>query len=176
MMEKFSELISVRRSIRQFTDEPLTAEEVRMLLRAALISPSSKGSHSYEFVVVEEKPVLAALSRCKAQGADLIAGAPMAIVVGADPAISDVWIEDASVAATHLLLQAEDMGLGACWVQVRSRFDEEGTPAEQNVSRLLGIPDEHKVLCIVAVGHKGMERKPQNEDRLKWERVHTGQY
>ena len=162
--------------MRQFTDELLSGDEVKMLLRAGLIAPSSKGLHSYEFLVVEDKEMLAALSQCKQGGSDFLAGAPLAIVVLADPAISDVWIEDASVAATHILLQAEDLGLGACWIQVRERYDAEGQPAEQIVKSLLGIPEGLRAVCIIAVGHKGMERKPQNEDRLKWERVHIGRY
>jgi len=172
----FSELIKTRRSMRQFTDELLSGDEVKFLLRAGLMSPSSKGLHSYEFVVVEDKQMLAALSGCKQVGSDFLAGAPLAIVVLADPRISDVWIEDASVAATNILLQAEDLGLGACWIQVRDRQDAEGRPTEEIVKSLLAIPEEMRAVCMIAVGHKGMERKPQNEDRLKWERVHIGQY
>ena len=175
-MENFSELIKVRRSHRMFTEELLSGDDVKLLLRAGLIAPSSKGLHSYEFIVVEDKQVLAALSQCKAVGSDFLSGAPLAIVVLADPRISDVWIEDASVAATHILLQAEDLGLGACWIQVRDRLSAEGQPTEEIVKSCLGIPDEMRVVCMIAVGHKGMERKPQNEDRLKWERVHIGQY
>ena len=162
--------------MRQFTDELLSGDDVKLLLRAGLIAPSSKGLHSYEFIVVEDKQMLAALSQTKAVGSDFLAGAPLAIVVLADPAVSDVWIEDASVAATHILLQAEDLGLGACWIQVRNRQDAEGRPTEELVKSLLGIPQELGVVCIVAVGHKGMERKPQNEDRLKWEKVHVDKF
>ena len=175
-MNSFSELIKTRRSMRQFTDELLSGDDVKLLLRAGLMAPSSKGLHSYEFVVVEDKQMLAALSQSKQIGSDFLAGAPLAIVVLADPTISDVWIEDASVAATNILLQAEDLGLGACWIQVRDRQDAEGRPTEEIVKSLLNIPAEHRVVCMIAVGHKGMERKPQNEDRLKWERVHIGQY
>ena len=120
--------------------------------------------------------MLHALSLCKAQGADFLAEAPFAIVVLADPSQSDVWIEDASVAATHILLQAEDLGLGACWIQIRNRYTTDERNAESVVCSLLNIPEERGVVCIVAVGHKGMERKPQNEEKLKWERVHIGQY
>ena len=175
-MESFSELIKMRRSMRQFTEELLSGDEVRLLLRAGLMAPSSKGLHSYEFVVVEDKEMLAALSQCKQVGSDFLAGAPLAIVVLADPAVSDVWIEDASIAATHILLQAEDLGLGACWIQVRDRLSADGRPTEEIVKTLLGIPEGLRAVCIIAVGHKGMERKPQNEDRLKWEQVHVGQY
>ena len=172
----FSELIKRRRSMRQFSDELLSGDDVKLLLRAGLMAPSSKGLHSYEFVVVEDKEMLAALSQCKQVGSDFLAGAPLAIVVLADPAISDVWIEDASVAATHILLQAEDLGLGACWIQVRDRYSADGRPTEQIVKSLLGIPEGLRAVCIIAVGHKGMERKPQNEDRLKWEQVHLEKF
>ena len=175
-MEKFSELMRLRRSMRKFTDEPLTPEQVETLMRSALMSPSSKGKHAWHFVVVDEKAQLAALASCKSAGADFIAGAPLAVVVCGDPVESDVWIEDASVAATVLLYQAEDMGLGACWVQLRQRFDSEGTPAEDNVRAICGIPAELQPVAIVAVGHKGMERKPFNEERLLWEKVHIGSF
>ncbi|MBQ7571685.1 MAG: nitroreductase family protein [Bacteroidaceae bacterium] len=175
-MKDFSELITMRRSHRKFTEEPVGEEQLKCLMRSALMAPSSKGMHSYAFVTVTDRDRLAALSQCKDMGAELIAGAPAAIVVLGEPAVSDAWVEDGSVAATMMLLQAEDLGLGACWVQVRERKDKEGRSAEDNVRQLLGIPGEVRVLCIVAVGHKGMERKPQNEERLKWERVHTEQW
>lgn len=175
-MEKFSELIKIRRSMRKFTEEELTQDEVVALLRAALMSPSSKGTRAWEFVVVDDKDLLQQLSQCKDKGAELIAGAPLAVAVLGDPAVSDVWIEDTSVATTMLLLQAEDLGLGACWVQVRNRYMADGKPAEERVRAMLNIPEHLRVLSVVAVGHKGMERKPFNEDKLLWEKVHVNSY
>lgn len=166
-------MIGLRRSHRKFTAEAVDENSIRMLMRSALIAPTSKGLHGYEFVIVSDKAHLLSLSQCKDMGADFLAEAPLAIVVLGNPEVSDVWIEDASVASTHLLLQAEDLGLGACWVQVRDRHDKSGVSAEDNVKQLLNIPDAMRVLSIIAVGHKGMERKPQNEERLKWEKVHS---
>lgn len=164
-------MVKVRRSMRKFTDEKITTEEQRQLMRAALMAPSSKGLHSYEFVVVEDKSTIERLAAAKDRGGEFMADAPLAIAVMADPAVSDVWVEDASVAATTLLYQAEDMGLGACWVQIRERADEQGNDAEQNVRDILGVDNSKRVVCIIAVGHKGMERKPQNEDKLAWDKV-----
>ncbi len=175
-MTKFRDLISVRRSMRKFTEEPVAPDDVTAILRAALMAPSSKGLHSYEFLVVEDKDKLEALAAAKDRGSEFLSGAPMAIVVMGNPEVSDVWIEDASVASTHMLLQAEDLGLGACWIQMRDRCDAEGHSAEENVRQLLGIPSHMRVLSIIALGHKGMERKPQNEDRLLWDKVHKGQW
>ncbi|MCD8318110.1 MAG: nitroreductase family protein [Paraprevotella sp.] len=175
-MKDFSELARIRRSMRKFTAEELTQDEVVALLRTALMSPSSKGSHSWELVVVDDKELLRQLAHCKARGAELVEGAPLAVVVLGDPGVSDAWIEDASVASTMLLLQAEDLGLGACWVQVRERFMADGKPAEDIVRGLLHIPESLRVLSIIAVGHKGMERKPFSEDHLLWEKVHINTF
>lgn len=171
-MNSFSELAKIRRSHRVFTDESVSEEELNFIMKSALMAPSSKGLHSYEFMVVTDKGKLQSLSICKAQGAELVSGASAAIIVMGDPNVSDCWIEDASAATTIMLLQIEDLGLGACWVQVRDRKDKDGNLAENNVRELLSIPDNMRVLCIVAVGHKGSERKPQNEERLKWDKVH----
>lgn len=175
-MEKFSELIKTRRSMRKFTEEELTKEEVELLLRAALMSPASKRSNPWQFVVVDDKKTLEALSECKEMGAKLIAGAPLAIVVLADPMVSDVWIEDASIASLMIQLQAEDLGLGSCWVQVRERYTADGTAANDVVHELLDIPLQLQVLSIIAIGHKGMERKPFDEEHLQWEKVHINKY
>ena len=120
-MENFSELIKNRRSMRKFTDEELTQDQVVTLMKAALMSPSSKRSNSWQFVVIDDKEVLKELSHCKEQASSFIADAALAIVVMADPLASDVWIEDASIASIMIQLQAEDLGLGSCWVQVRER-------------------------------------------------------
>ena len=137
-MENFSELLKVRRSMRKFTDEELTQEEVVTLMKAALMSPTSKRTNAWQFIMVDDKELLEKLSHCKAQASQFIADAPLAIVVTADPLVSDVWIED--------------------------------------VREVLDIPLQLQVLSVVAIGHKGMERKPFSEEHLQWEKVHINKY
>ena len=168
-MENFSELIKNRRSMRKFTDEELTQDEVVALMKAALMSPSSKRSNSWQFVVVDDKEKLKELSHCKEQ-------ASSAIVVMADPLASDVWIEDASIASIMIQLQAEDLGLGSCWVQVRERFTATGMPSDEFVHGILDIPLQLQILSVIAIGHKGMERKPFNEEHLQWEKIHINKF
>lgn len=162
--------------MRKFTTEELSQEQVVGLLQAALMSPSSKRSNCWQFVVVDDKQTLDSLSRCKASGASFVKDAALAIVVLADPLQSDVWIEDASVASLMIQLQAEDMGLGSCWVQVRERFTADGVPAGEYVHEVLDIPLQLQVLSIIAIGHKGMERKPFDESKLQWEKIHLNKY
>lgn len=176
VMESFSELIKNRRSMRKFTDEELTQEEVVTLMKAALMAPTSKRSNAWQFVVVDDKETLQKLSRCKEQASQFIADAALAVVVMADPMGSDVWIEDASIASIYLQLQAEDLGLGSCWVQVRERFAAPGVTSNEYVHDVLDIPLQLQVLSIIAIGHKGMERKPFNEEHLQWEKIHLNKY
>lgn len=175
-MESFSELIKARRSMRKFTDEELAQEQVVTLMKAALMAPTSKRSNAWQFIVVDDRQKLKELSFCKEQASQFIADAALAVVVMADPLVSDVWIEDAAIASVYLQLQAEDMGLGSCWVQVRERFAASGVPSGEYVQQVLDIPLQLQVLSIIAIGHKGMERKPFDESHLQWEKVHINKY
>ena len=145
-MENFSELIKNRRSMRKFTDEELTQDEVVALMKAALMSPSSKRSNSWQFIVVDDKEILKELSNCTEQASSFIADAALAIVVMADPLASDVWIEDAAIASIMIQLQAEDLGLGSCWVQVRERFTATGMPSDEFVHGILAVSYTHLVI------------------------------
>lgn len=175
-MDNFSELIKNRRSMRKFTADELSQEEVVTLLKAALMSPTSKRSNSWQFIVVDDKALLQELSHCKEQASSFIADAALAVVVTADPLASDVWIEDASIASVIIQLQAEDLGLGSCWVQVRERFTAAGMPSDEFVRGVLDIPLQLQVLSVIAIGHKGMERKPFDEAHLQWEKIHINKY
>jgi nitroreductase len=175
-MENFSDLIIKRRSTRKFTGEKLSQDQVVALLKATLMSPSSKRSNPWQFIAVEDKETLQALSEFKEQSATFIADAALAVVVVADPLASDVWIEDASIASIILQLQAEDLGLGSCWVQVRERQTPSGQPSEAYIRELLNIPLPLQVLSVVAIGYKAIERKPFNEEHLQWEKVHINKF
>lgn len=171
-MDNFHELLVNRRSIRRYTDEPIDSESVKLLLEAALLAPTSKSSRPWQFVVVEDKEKLQQLSECKEHGAGPIARAPLAIAIAVDPSLTDPWIEDASIAASYIQLQAAALGLGSCWIQVRGRFRADGIPAEEYVQELLGIPETLPVVCIISIGHKDEERKPVDTSKLLWEKVH----
>lgn len=162
--------------MRKFTSEELTQEEVVALLKAALLSPSSKRTNCWQFIAVDDKEILRLLSHSKEHASNFIADSALAIVVLADPMASDVWIEDASIASILIQLQAEDLGLGSCWVQIRERFTAAGMPSDEYVRGVLDIPLQMQVLSILAIGHKGMERKPFNEDHLQWEKVHINKF
>ena len=175
-MTQFKDLVQLRRSHRKFTNEEIDADDVRLIMRAALMAPTSKSMRAWQFVVVDDKTDLEKLSDAKDLGGKFIKDAPLAIVVLGDPMQNDCWVEDGSIAAISMQYQAEELGLGSCWVQMRGRGLSDGTTADTVIRGVLDIPDNYCILCIVAIGHKADERKPQNEDKLKWENVHIGKW
>ena len=170
-MTDFKELVRLRRSHRRFTEQGVDAEEVRLLLRAALMSPTSKGQRGWHFVVVDNKLDIERLADAKDMGSQFMKGAPLAIVVLGDPSVNDCWVEDGSIAAISMQYQAEELGLGSCWVQMRGRGLSDGHSADEVIRGILDLPENLCTLCIIAVGHWADERQPQNEEKLKWENV-----
>ena len=175
-MTSFKDLAQLRRSHRKFSDKEVDPEHLKLILRAALMSPTSKSQRAWQFVVVDDKMDLEKLADAKNMGSQFLKDAPVAIAVLGDPMQNDCWVEDGSIAAVSMQYQAEELGLGSCWVQMRGRGLSDGTSADTVIRGILNIPENFNVLCVVAFGHKADERKPQNEDRLKWEQVHVGKF
>ena len=172
-MTDFKELVKTRRSHRKFSSEEIAPETVQLIMRAALMSPTSKSQRAWQFVVVDDKTDIEKLADAKNLGSQFMKGAPLAVVVLGDPMQNDCWVEDGAISMQY---QAEELGLGSCWVQMRGRGLDDGTPADEVIRGILDIPANYNVLCVVAFGHYIDERKPQNEDNLKWENVHAGKW
>ncbi|MBO5187557.1 MAG: nitroreductase family protein [Prevotella sp.] len=175
-MTEFKELVRLRRSHRKFGEAEIDADDVKMIVRAALMSPTSKGQRNWHFIVVDDKADIEKLADAKDMGSQFLKEAPLAIVVLGDPVQNDCWVEDGSIAAISMQYQAEELGLGSCWIQMRGRGLSDGTDADTIIRGILDIPDNYSVLCVLAVGRKADERKPQNEDKLKWENVHINKF
>lgn len=172
----FHSLIERRRSIRKFSDRPVESEKIRSLIEAALRSPSSMHSHPWEFIVVQDKQMMGNLSRAKEHGSSFLRGAPLAIVVCADPQRSSVWVEDASIASIFIHLAATSVGLGSCWVQIRDRMHSETQTAQEYVAALLGIPPDRMVLSVIGIGYPGESKPPHSKESLPHERVYQEVY
>lgn len=173
---EFKDLVQIRRSHRKFTGQEIDGDDVKTILRAGLMAPTAKSQRAWQFVVVEDKTDLEKLADAKDMGGQFIKDAALAIVVLGDPMQNDCWVEDGSIAAISMQYQAEALGLGSCWVQMKGRGLSDGTSADTVIQGVLNIPENLHCLCVLAVGHKADERKPQNEERLKWESVHLNKY
>jgi nitroreductase len=170
------DLLIRRRSIRKYQEERIEAEKISQLIRAALLSPSSRNLKPWEFVVVEERELLAGLAKSKPHGAAFLSGAVLGVVVLADPEKCDVWIEDTSIASILLHLTAESLGLGSCWIQIRERWYTEQITAEDYIKTLLKIPDKYRVESIIAVGYPAEHKLPHQESELQYHKIHMNTF
>ena len=150
--------------------------ELEAVLRSALMSPTSKGRKEWQFVAIDDKATIDKLADCKEHGSHFIRHAPVVVTVCGRPAADDCWIEDCAIAAVTMQYQAEELGLATCWVQVRGRSLGDGTPSEQVVGGILGLPADVTPLCLIAIGHREATCEPHNEDDLRWENIHINQY
>lgn len=153
-----------RRSIRKYTDEPVTEEQVNALLRVAMAAPSANDVRPWAFVVVREAERRKALARIH-QWSYMCANAPVVIAVLGDPEASLHWVEDCSAATENLLLAATGLNLGAVWVAIYPHPDREA-----RVRQILGIPERFRVLCLLPVGQPA-ESKPART-RYEESKVH----
>lgn len=170
------DLLRKRRSIRQFTDQKIEEEKLEVLIESVLRSPSSRGLNPWEFVIVTDEGTIGELARAKTHGSSFLAGAPLAIVVCADPGKSDVWVEDTSIASLLLHLSATDLGLGSCWIQIRKRQYDEQTGSETYVKNILDLDPHMSVEAIVAIGYSAEEKPGRDGESLLYDRISYEKY
>lgn len=170
------DILRRRRSIRVFLPQAVEPEKINSLIEAALRSPSSRGRSPWEFIVVTEPSTLQALARAKQHGSEFLAGAPLAIVVAADPERSDVWVEDCAIAAALIQVTAVSLGLGSCWAQIRLRPQGDGREAQAYIRELIDLPDNLFVDCIVGIGYPGEEKPGHPAESLLAAKVHRERY
>lgn len=165
-----------RKSCRTFTEQAIEPEKIEILKKAALLSPSGKRKNHWDFVFIQNNETINKLSLSKEHGSKFAENAPLIIAVIGNPEISDTWIEDCSIASIILQLEAEELGLGSCWVQIHKRTHNENVTSENYVKKLLSIPSNLGVLSLIAIGYASKKRKPTNEEELSFEKIHHEKY
>jgi nitroreductase len=126
-----------RRSIRKYTSEPVSEEDVRTLLEAAMAAPSASNRKPWHFVVVTDRQTLDALAEAHPHGKMLFEAQLCVAVCGGPVETERYWIQDCCAATENLLLAATALGLGAVWLGVYPREDRVaiGHPAEEKAPR-----------------------------------------
>ncbi len=156
-MDERLHFIFARRSIREYTPEPVSDADVQALLEAAMAAPSARNSKPWHFIVVRERETLNRLAKSH-QFADPLERASLGLVVCGVPAESEYWEQDTSAATENILLAATALGLGAVWMGIHPRPDREAY-----VRRVLGIPATVTPLNLIAVGHPAEEKPPRTQ-------------
>jgi nitroreductase len=169
-------LLEKRRSIRKFKNTPIEMDKIEYLKEAVLRSPSSRSLNPWEFIFVTDAELLNRLAQSKPHGASFLKGATLGVVVCADPAKSDVWVEDCAIASIFLHLAAASIGLGSCWVQIRKRAHDQAQSAEAYIIDLLKMPGTYRVESVVAIGYPDEAKKPHAKESLPYAKIFVDRY
>lgn len=166
------EMLQSRHSIRKYTGEPIPEESLNAVLRAGLLSASSRSIRPWEMIVVRDREKLRSLAGCRIGSAKMLENADTAIVVIANSSASDVWVEDCSIVMANMHLAADSLGLGSCWIQGRLRQAPDGTSTGEYVRSLLGFPENYCLEAILSLGMPA-SRAPKTElSELLYQKIH----
>lgn len=165
------ELLRSRRSVRRYQDRAIEERHLDTLKEAVLRAPSSRAINPWTFVFVDDRELLAGLSRAKEHSSAFLKNAALGIVVCGDETKSDVWVEDCAIVSLVAHLTAHSLGLGSCWVHIRNRAHSKGRAAEEYVRELLGIPANLKVEAIIAVGYPAENPAPIPKEKLDYRKI-----
>lgn len=170
---EFREIIAKRRSIRKFTDRAVPREVVDRILAETLTAPSARNTRTTCLVVVDDPALVARMADMRDYGSAFLKGAPLAVVVLGDTTKSDLWRENAAIAATVLQLACVDEGLASCWVHVNGRPRRKDAPGGESAAdylrAFLPFPEGCEPLCVVAMGYSDFTPAPlpEADDRAR---------
>ena len=178
------DVIMSRTSIRNFTGDPVSKEQLEVLLKAGMAAPTAMNVQPWRFVVVTDKDKIAEVFGTGPRSGMFTTAGAVIVVCGQttmmmrpfgqpDAPETEVpnkfWFEDCSAAAENILLAATAEGLGAVWTA--------GYPAEERIAPIaaaLGIPAGVVPLCIIPVGVPA--ENPTPKDKWKPENIHWEQW
>jgi len=158
-------VIKERRSVRRYRSDPIPEEVLLRVLDAARFSPSGKNLQPWKFIIVRNETLKRRLAEASLRQS-FIAEAPVVVVACGFPDrcysrlgnYMKSWPVDVAIAVEHLMLQAQEEGLGTCWV---------GAFEEGEVKSILNIPDGVKVLALTPLGYPDENPVPRGRKSLE---------
>lgn len=170
-MSEALKVIANRRSIRAYKQEQITDSELQQILDATLLAPSAINLQKWHFTVVQNSEVISRMvktikeiivnsgnevlkQRAASPDYHTFHNAPTVIIISGEEK-SPYTPNDCSAAAENILLAAEALNIGSCWIgSVLPLFGSEKGP---KFKQELGIPEDYKVVCAISLGYKAAE-------------------
>ncbi len=163
-----------RVSVRYFTTEKPSEEQINLILRAGMAAPTAVNKQPWAFIVVDEPELLKEIGE-RLPNSRVQNDAQVAIVVCGDMSkalegeVRDFWIQDASAATENILLAVHALGLGAVWTGLIPSVER------SNVAReILNVPEHLVPFCIIPIGYPA--EQPQVKDKFKEENIHYNKW
>jgi nitroreductase len=168
----FQKLVRNRRSIRRYLDKPVEREKIKACLEAARLSPSAENVQPWRFLIIDDPELRAGFAKNVFSGiyfpTKFAAKAPVLILlmarldllankIGKQIQSIHYYFIDVGIAGEHIVLQAEELGLGTCWI---------GWFNVKRARKYLKIPRKYKIVSLLAMGYYN-KRPPTEKKRRK---------
>ncbi len=174
MNQQAMDAILNRRSIRRYTEQPLSREEIELLLTAAMSAPSCVNSRDWSFIVVTDKDMLQRMAAGNGRPAEPLKQAAAGILICGDlsrafPKAPEYWVIDCAIAAENICIAAQAMGIGSVWLGTWPQMDR-----VKKQSSIFSLPEHIVPHSIIALGYP--DEKPRlrssvyEADRVHFER------
>jgi nitroreductase len=174
----FQELVQKRRSIRRYIEEPVERDKILLCLEAARLAPSADNAQPWRFLVLDDVNLIHKFCNEVFSGIYSVSKfakkAPVLIVIlvrlniiahRVGKQIQDIHFHllDIGIAGEHIVLQAEELGLGTCWI---------GWFNKRKARKILKIPRKYKIVSLLSLGYyeqkPSRQKKRRNLDEIVW--------
>jgi len=145
---EIGEALLTRRSIRKYKTDPVSDELLRKVFELCRYSPTARNLQSYYYIVIREREIVQSIVDLRGPAGNPLLASGFAIAVCARGELSRRVIQDACIAAYHLLLAAHAYGLGTCWVTDMDRPE---------IKLMLGVPEGDYIACLSPIGYPDEE-------------------
>lgn len=168
---EWRQCLQARRSVRAYRSQPVAEEQVRQILRAGTLAPSGKNGQPWKFLVVQRDKALLAKLADLTLYRSFVARADCLVCVFLDKLLSYHYLKDAQAVGAcieNMLLEAADLGLGACWIgEILNR--------DLFVKQALGLDHRYDLMAVIALGAADDEadaprpaKRPWQDSLLEW--------
>jgi nitroreductase len=170
--QSFADLVKSRRSIRKYQNKPVEREKIVQCIEAARLAPSAENVQPWRFIILDDSEVLKQFSTHAFSGiyspTRFAAKAPVIIVILAklDVLANRIgkqiqgihfYLLDIGIAGEHFVLQAQELGLGTCWI---------GWFNIKKIRKFLQVPRGYKIVSLISMGYPDASELKNKKRRL----------
>lgn len=170
--------IFTRRSIRAYTDEPISDDALQTIQRAAMSGPCCVNARDWAFLVVRDREKLCRMAEANGRPAEPLKTCSTAILICGDlerafPPAPDYWVIDGAIAGQNMCLAAHELGIGSVWLGTWPQMDR-----VQRQRELFDLPEHIVPHSILAFGYPAPEQPARRSDvgRFEPDRIHFEQW
>ena len=164
--------IFTRRSVRSYTDQKISNEDMKLILQAAMAAPSAINQQPWEFIVVDDKALLEELGNCSPHSKFLpTAAACIIVLLNKNKVKCDLFQQDLSAVTENIMLEARYLGIGSCWIGTYTRLDRMAY-----VTKMFNLPEYIEPFSIISLGYPKDENAFVEKDRFNEELIHINKW